>query len=266
MAQMKKGVADFELPTSKSIPLTDMEDFTWFLYGERKIGKTSLISMFKDVYFLMFEPGGSALEIMQTYVPSWSFFTNKIIPKLKVRPNYCRAICIDTGFMAYERCVEYCMKELELESPSDEAWGNAWKYIAKEFRNAHQQIIDAGFSIICLAHSELQTVKKRNGFEYTKIKVNLGKQAGAYYGGTFDIVGYYHYDENGDRVLQLRGDAEVDAGIRVKNHFDYTNGNHIKLLPLGNKDESFAYEQLKLAFNNKLSEKGGSAQRPKKYV
>ena len=265
---LKKGIEEFELPTGKSIPLTEMEAFTWFIYGERKIGKTTLVDEFEDVYFLMFEPGGSALAINQTYVRDWRFFVNKIIPKLEKRPNYCRAVCIDTGFMCYERCVEFCMKELELESPSDEAWGNAWKYIAKEFRDAHQRLIDAGFSIICVAHSELLTIKKRNGLEYTRVRVNLGKQATAYYGGTFDVVAYYHYDESGNRVLQIRGDAEVDAGLRIKNHFNYTNGEHIKILPLGDEDEADAFRRLKIAFNNKLSVKGGTAQKAerKRYL
>lgn len=267
-SQRRKGIEEFELPVHKSIPLTEMEAFTWFLYGERKIGKTSLIAEFEDVYFLMFEPGGSALAINQTYVRDWRFFVNKVIPKLEMRPNYCRAVCIDTGFMCYERCVEFGMKEHELDSPSDESWGNAWKYFFREFRDAHQRILDAGISIICVAHSALQTIKKRNGLEYTRIKVNLGKQAAEYYGGTFDVVAYYHYDENGNRVLQLRGDAEVDAGVRIKNHFDYTNGEHIKILPLGDRDEVDAYKRLKQAFNNELSMKGGSTQSAEvaKYV
>ena len=44
-------------------------------------------------------------------------------------------------------------------------------------------MIDAGFSIICVAHSELLTIKKRNGLEYTRVRVNLGKQAERLFGG-----------------------------------------------------------------------------------
>lgn len=256
-------MAVYELPKKKSVPMQNLNDFTYLFYGERKIGKTLLASHFERPFFLFFEPGGRSLSLLCEYIPNWKFLVNKVLPRLKDDPDYCKTIVIDTGYSAYEKCFWYTMNQLGVDDPRDENWGNAWKPIEREFRDFHAKILEYGFRYIALAHSEVQTFKRR-GMDYTRIRTELGKQAWRYYNADADFIGYYEYDGSGKRIMTIRGDPETEAGVRMTKKFRYTDGSLIKTIPLeGDAEGLFAFEQLKRAFNNEL-EKGGKTGRSKK--
>ena len=67
-----------------------------------------------------------------------------------------------------------------------------------------------------------------------------------------DVVAYYQYIGN-ERYLTIRGDEEVTAGTRTKNHFLTPSGEPIFRIPMG-KSEEEAFKNLENAFNNKQTE------------
>jgi hypothetical protein len=232
------------------VPSTAIGDYTWLLYGERKIGKTTLAAQFEAPFFIMFEPGGRALALKQVFIQSWSEFL-QVISLLEKNPAYCQTVVIDTGFMCYERCFEHCMKELNITDPRDEGWGNGWKFIDKAFRDAHQRIEALGLGLVVTAHSELREVTHRTGIKYDKVVTQLSKQAMRWYAGTLDVIAYYHYDEEGNRALTIAGSADVEAGSRCGGRFKYADGTPVSKINMGTTPEE-GYANLVNAFNNNL--------------
>jgi hypothetical protein len=250
-----KAPDKFKLPSGLSEPETDFGKMTWLIYGEPKIGKTSLLSHWDDPYFAMFEPGGKGLRIKQTFLPDWDTFL-KLISALEENPDYCKTLVIDTGYAAYERCFDYCLAELDIDKPGDtKDFGMGWKFIDKEFKSAHDRIINLGLGFAVTAHSEEKDITK-GGFTRHKTTTRLGAQATRFYTGLIDVIGYYHFTSDGERLLKLRGTNETLAGTRFEENFHYTDGEPIFDLDMGHSSKE-AFTNLMLAFNNKLIKKGG---------
>jgi hypothetical protein len=254
-----KTAPTWELPDALSEPAENLEQYTMLVFGERKIGKTTLFARYPDPFFLFFEPGGKALRLKSRYMESWEDFLHAI-SLLEKNPGYCKTVIIDTGFMCYERCFEYCKKKLGLEDIRDEAWGGGWKVIDAEFRAAHERLFALGLSFQVTAHTEIKHFKKKDGTEYDKLTTQLGGQATRFYNGIVDIISYYQYGNGGRRVLTIRGSDHVEAGSRVEGHFKFADGSPIDDIPMGNSPEE-AFRNLQLAFDNKLIAKGGPAKK-----
>lgn len=255
----KKPVFDATLPTGNHTPLNDLHDFTFLIYGEPKIGKSSLAGQFPDAFFMFFEPGGKSIAQRQKYVPDWNAAL-EVLEQLEANPSYCKLVVIDTGFAAFERCYDYALDTLGLDKPSDGDWGEAWKVMDKEFKKFHERLFALGLGFIVTAHSELVTVKKKNGLEHTKLRTMLGKQAWRFYNGIVDVIAYYEYDADKNRVLTIRGNADLEAGCRISDHFRFSdNDKPVEMIPMG-EDEKEAFHNFKAAFENKLSSKGVFAQ------
>ena len=247
---------DVCLPDKANIIAENLSDYTWLIYGERKIGKTKLFSEFKNPFFFMFDPLNKGLAIKQIHIPNWLFFrkaVDMLHKKIEGDPGYCDIVIIDTGFMCYERCYQYMMGKLGITDPQDKAWGSAWKEIGREFMEAHDKIfeLDRGFGVT--AHTAMVEVKRRDGSTYTKLTTQLGSQAFKFYNGLVDVIAYYQYNAENKRELSIQGDSLIEAGARIDEHFFYTNGNPIAHVPMG-KNSKEAYKNLELAFNNKLIE------------
>ena len=59
------------LPTTKTPPKTGLSDLTVLVYGQTKIGKTTLCSQAESALFLATEPGLNALDVFQAPILSW---------------------------------------------------------------------------------------------------------------------------------------------------------------------------------------------------
>lgn len=238
----------------KSSPCTRLQDFSWFFYGARKIGKTQTFSEFEDPFFFMFEPGGKALSIKQLFCPKWETAL-EVLQAIEQKKGYCKTIVIDTGYMAYERCFEYSLKRLGIIKPGDKNWGTAWKFIDKEFRDFHMRLYNLGVSICATAHSEVKEIERKDGTKFSTLSTQLSAQAARYYLGTMDVIGYVHKNDEGDRVITLQSDGFVeDAGHRIEGHFLYKGTNKpISEISMG-KNKKEGYANLVKAFNNEIED------------
>lgn len=255
----------YDLPKFSNEVCTSMQEFFWLIYGIRKIGKTTLAKEFPDPYFMFFEQGGKSIKAKKEYIPDWKTFLKKI-EQLEEHPGYCKTVIIDTGFMCYDRCFSFKMDELGCTDPTDD-WGAVYRFTDREFREANDRLITAGVGVVVTAHSELEIIKRKGMPEYTRIKTELGKQAFRYYNANADVIVYYDYNDDGERILTIGGDASTEAGVRLDDNFFYTNGERIKTINVENSEErsAYAYKMLEAAFNNELS-KGGKIKEKNKHL
>ena len=202
---------------------------------------------------MFFEPGGKAISgVKKVDVPSWAVAL-EYLTLLEKNPSYCDLVIIDTGYMAYERCFEYSLKKMGITTPQDKNRGTAWKFIDKEFRDFHIRLTNAGKSFGVAAHSEIKEVQKRDGTKYDKLSIQLGGQATRFYTAIVDVIAYYQYDDEGGRMLTIRGDSHIEAGCRLdKNFLDAKTRLPLINIPMG-KSPQEAYRNLLSAFGNKLS-------------
>lgn len=243
------------LPTEKSKPKENLDEYKLFLYGEKKIGKTSLAARFPNALHLFFEPGGSGLSTYSYDVGSWPEFVAIIdLLYLEAGSMYSNVI-VDTAGVAYDMCFKYvCEKEL-MEHPSDRNdFGKSWNLIKDEYSGQIDRLFKCGKGVVILAHAEEAEFKTRNMGNWNRIIPALSKQATEYISATADMNAYYGY-YGGERRLVIEGNELIEAGRRMERNFLTTSGERIVSIPMGkNADE--AYQNFVDAFNNKQTGTG----------
>ena len=242
------------LPKTVSVPITELGGYSTLIYGEKKIGKTTLASEFPSAFFMMLEPGAKALEVYQRPVQSWQEFKEYV--KLLQKDSFFKTIVVDPVDIAYKFCSSYVCKKKVIEHPSDEEWGKGWEAVRDEFTTEINKLLGMKKGVILISHATEKEIKTRSGIKYHKIMATLTGQAQEVLVSIVDIWAYYCY-EGKTRMLVVEGDDHIGAGHRLLKHFKYTDGTPIAEIPMG-KSSKEGYLNLIKAFNNQL-QKGGTA-------
>lgn len=238
------------LPSTLSEPKADLLDYSLLVYGEKKIGKTSLISQFPKAFFLMCEPGGKSLRIFQKPVAKWQDLVG-YINLLEKGGHGFRTVVVDTVDKCYERCWEYMLVKLCITHPHDENdYGKSWGLIEAEFVRQMTRLLNLPMGVVFISHATEKKVKRLDGEEFDRIEPTMANQANKFLTGIIDTWAYYGYAD-GKRVLVLDGDDYIGAGTRLQENFRYTSGARIKRISLGNSPQE-AFAALQAAFANKL--------------
>ena len=259
---------EVSLPTELSKPVGEIGGYAALLFGEKKIGKTSLAAQFEKTVFMMFEPGAKHLSIYQRSVNTWKEFKGYV--DLLIATKEFKTVVIDPVDKCYDLCFRYVCTKLVIDHPADEGWGKGWDAIRNEFVGTMDRLLRSGKGIIFISHGKEQEIEERGGKKYTRLTNTMKGQAKECIEGAVDIWAHYGY-EGRERVLTILGDDFIDAGHRLNEpptpRFLYTNGKPIRKIPMG-KSSKEAYENFMKAFNNQLIEEGGkeSAQPLKKKL
>lgn len=249
----QKSKKEYKLPDGPTPSITSIGEVTFLLYGETKIGKTSLASCFEEPVFMMFEPGAKGLDVDRILIDSWEDFIG-YIDALIESAKYKTAV-VDTVATAYKMCIDYVLDREGVDDPGEVTWGNGWKAIADEFEKQIKKLSNSGRGVVFIAHHEVSEFEKRTGGMYNRVVPRMMKQARAYIEAFVDVTGFYGYF--GDRrYLTISGSDEIDAGHRLKKHFRTQSGERIHSIPMfdskgGVFDEEMAYQRLVRAFQNK---------------
>ncbi len=248
----KAAEASLVLATELSEPVRDHGKISWLIYGEMKIGKTSLASMFPGAQFMLFEPGGRGLSIRKNEVATWDEF-KVYVPQILSKGGG-STVVIDTAPVAYDACFDYVCRQKGVDHPSAGKFGDVWTAIEREFVGTMTKINMSGNGLIFIAHAETKTFQKRTGGEYDKIIPAMSKQAREYMKAVVDVTAYFGYYGN-ERYLTVAGSDELDAGHRMKYQFWAQDGTRVHSVPMGTSEEE-GYENLVRAFNNEQADDG----------
>lgn len=252
--------SEISLKTEKSEPSNNLGDYTLLLYGEKKIGKTSLCNEFPEAAFFFFELGGKGLRVYDHLCPNWDTFL--VYVDLLEKTDKFQTVVIDTVDLAYLRCYEYMGRKDHWDHPNDNNdFGRTWQSIKTEFIVTMDRVLATGRGVIFVSHAEEAEFAERGGTTYKKIIPSMPKQVREYLRGFVDIIAYFGY-EGEDRLLTIQGSDRVDAGNRVSEHFiANSNGEFVHSIPMG-RNAREGYESFLSAFNNEQED----AVKPKRLV
>jgi len=220
----KEKPMSFSLPTTKSEPVANIGSMSFLIYGEKKIGKTSLASQFPKALFLAFEKGYSGLSIFvepmfdKNEKPDWRKFVAFI--DLLVKENHgFQTVILDTIDVAYSACMDYvCMME-GWEHPADGAYGKGWKAIEKEFSTQIGRLVNCSkFGTVFLSHAIEKEFMERTGGKFDKIIASMPEQARKLISAVCDCIIFYGYHGE-QRLLTIRGSDTVESGTRMTKNF-----------------------------------------------
>lgn len=251
------------LPTEVSKPSNEIGVYSLLVYGRKKIGKTSLVSNFPKTFCMMFEPGAKSLRIYQKPVGSWEEFL-AYIDLLENTKHDFKTVCIDTGKIAYDYCLDYVCRINNFEHPTDEAYGKGWEKVRKELQTAFIRLMNLGIGVIVICHEKIADIMRKSSETYNRIIPDLAGQAGSFFAGVIDTIAYYHYVDE-QRVLTIQGDEEIEAGTRCEENFRTVSGERIYNIPMGSSS-SEAYKNLIAAFNNRQKDTGKEVLKKKKII
>lgn len=253
----------FVLPSVPSQPSAHMGDYSMLLFGDKKIGKTTLAAQFPDALFLMTEPGAKALAVYQVNILGWDQL--KQAAKALVTDKQFKTIVVDTVDIAFKMCERAVCARLGIDHPSDEDWGKGWSAVRDEFTSWVQAITNMNKGVIFISHAVEREIKNRNGMKYDRFQPTMSGQARDVVEGMVDIWAYYTYVDQ-RRMLTIRGDEHIMAGHRMQANFLW-NGKEVRSIAMDPTPQA-GYANLIAAFHNRYNPETGqvadTAATPKK--
>lgn len=253
-----KVATAYALPTTKSTPIDNISKATFLIYGEKKIGKTSLAAQFPHAFFCMFEPGISGLSVYYEKMfddkgkLQWPLFV-KVVNALLSQDHAFENVVIDVMDKAYEACSEYICRDNGIETPGDLPYGKGWQLVREEFADQIGRLVQSKLGVIFLSHAKEQDFIERTGGTYTKIVPTASSQCKSYISGIADIIAYYGYYGD-ERLLTIRGSDSVESGNRLKYSFWIAGGYERGMKLLEQKKALFEKGELSAELEKEMNQ------------
>jgi len=218
-----------KLPTEKSQPKPNLEDYTVLLYGSPKIGKTTFCSQMNNPLFLATEAGTNALSVFEVPISSWEDFievVKLVITGLKNEKAggekfpY-RTLVIDTIDNLIKFCTEYVLKQNEITHEGDLPFGKGYTLVKEELRKAIVRLSLLPIGLVVISHEKIEEIKTRTSV-INKAVPTMPKSHREIILGMADIILYAHsiqrHTDKGIeevRVLRTKGTENWEAGDRT---------------------------------------------------
>lgn len=205
------------LPTEKTQPKQNLEDYSILLYGHPKIGKSTFCSQMDQPLFLATEPGLKALSVYEVQIPDWPTFLNACAEIAKGEHSF-KTIVIDTIDNLWTACAEYVRDKMGIQHESDLGYGKGWTLVRNEFSRAIRKLSFLPYGLVMTSHAELSQVKTRTA-EITKAVPTVPKTGRGFIIGLVDIILYAESVETNEgevRVIRTKPSEKWEAGDRTK--------------------------------------------------
>lgn len=232
---------------------------TLFIYGNPKIGKTTMLSGFPNALLLATEPGYKSLKIDYEDITSWQQFKDETVPSLlkdkSLKKKYA-TLCIDTIDLLANLCIAYVCGEADIDHISEEKWGKAYDRLKKEFESEINKLFMSDYGLVFTSHTKITELSNFSG-SISKVIPTLNNQCRSILIPKIDIIGCLKIKtvktEDGKykdlRIITFAPSELWEAGDRTGRLPD-----EIRVY----KDASKTYKQLKDAYEKGRDTKGGS--------
>jgi len=256
VADLEEDVSRVIIPTKRIKVLHDLHSYSYCLFGEKGIGKTSLVGQFPNHLILQFDPRRTNVSVCQLPSPddpkplTWNK-VRKVVELLENRAESARkTIVFDIVYRAYNECLKYVCRTKGIYSHPSELndFGKTWADIDEELESIFGRVQACNCQLVCVAHAKYKEVPLQTGSKYELL---VPQSTDRLWGilRAFDMVHYYGYTGR-QRCLIVRGDADLFAASGVENTFEYDN-RPVKTYEMPDTAKG-AYKVLQEGFNNKL--------------
>lgn len=155
-----------ELPAEKTEIERDLAKKSIFLYGNWKVGKTTLASQAKDPIFICTEPGFRSVQINKlppeknAIIETWAQFLDACNAIFTSGDRY-STVVIDTIDNAWDLCTKHICDEYGVKHPNDKpiGFGKGYDQIAKEMKRVVNKLASTGRGLIMISHEEKEHLK-----------------------------------------------------------------------------------------------------------
>lgn len=211
-----------ELPME---PVRDAQNFSGvftLIYGDPKIGKSTLASTFPDAFFIATEAGLRFLNVMKEPCGDWQKFKDivKALREPKYKERY-KTIVIDTVDLLYQACMDFVCEENNMTYPADEEWGKGWAKVRDEFQKGMRHLTAEGYGVVLISHTKVTEVEIRG----RKVPKTVPTFSGSARRVIMPLVDYIFYiandvdnPESTIRRIYCRNTIQFECGTRQK-HF-----------------------------------------------
>jgi hypothetical protein len=211
------------LPTTKTPPKNSLADLTVLVYGQTKIGKTTLCAQAEGALFLATEPGLNALDVYQAPILNWDDLLNACAEISEGKHPF-KTVIIDTIDNAFKFCTDYVLKKFKKEHESDLGYGKGYALINNEFQRVLTKLAFLPCGLFLISHAKEIEMDSRTG-KYTRVVPTLPDKARKIVLGMADMVLFC------DLEVQSGGDPSVRRVIRTKPSLYYEAGDRTGRLP-----------------------------------
>lgn len=191
------------------------------LYGEPKVGKTTLACSFPKNLLLAFEKGYNAIGgVKAVDITKWSDvkLILKQLEKPEARAMY-DTISIDTVAIAWTLCEQFICSQEGVQKITDIPWGQGYTRLTQEFESVLRKITMLGYGLILLTHVDTRR-ETIDGNEVEFYAPALNKRCYPICNRIVDLIAYigteWNEDGTSERYLYTRKTPRVVAGSRLK--------------------------------------------------
>lgn len=218
----------------------DLRGKSFFIYGEKKSGKTSTASKFPKPIILAFEKGyGLIPGVIAQPINSWkeALQTKKQLLQDAERvqahneevektgkgekiDTHFTTVIVDTGDIAYDFCEKYILDKEGVEYLDETEAKRGYRALSREFDKFFQEIVKANYTLIVISHADSKQIKEK-GEKYEKTVPTLPSRGALVVSRLVDITAYAEFEtdpETGatNAYLIMRGSKFLEAGSRNK--------------------------------------------------
>lgn len=150
------------------------------IYGPEGIGKSTFASRFPEPVFIDTEGSTKDMDVARFEKPtSWQMLLDQV-KYVKVHPDICRTLIVDTADWAEQMCVEAICQKNGKSGIEDFGYGNGYVYAKEEFGrflNLLEEVVDCGVNVVLTAHAHIKKFEQPDEMgSYDRWEMKLGKK------------------------------------------------------------------------------------------
>lgn len=192
------------------------------VYGPEGIGKSTLASRFPEPLFIDTEGSTKDMDVARTEAPSsWAVLMEQA-RYVKLHPEVCRTLVIDTADWAEMLCIAQVCSKNQKNSIEEFGYGKGYTYVQEEFGrflNLLTEVTDAGIHVVLTAHAKMRKFEQPDEMgAYDRWEMKLSKGVAPMVKEWADMVLFCNYKTmvvNVDGQGAQKGKNKAQGGKRV---------------------------------------------------